>query len=104
MTMKQMATELANPPNGALARMKTRATGATLPTVAQVCGDGLTDIAVFRPSTGTWMIKDQYIQTWGAAGDVPVPLDRNGDGRAELGVFRRATFSRPASACSWRNR
>ena len=28
---------------------------------------------------------------WGAAGDVPVAMDRSGDGIAELGVFRRAT-------------
>ena len=30
-------------------------------------------------------------QSWGLPGDVPVPLDRDGDGRVELGVFRRAT-------------
>ena len=46
---------------------------------------------MFRPATGTWLVKDQYTQVWGAAGDVPVPIDRNGDGVAELGVFRRAT-------------
>jgi hypothetical protein len=50
--MKEMATELANPPNGALARMKTPATGAMWPTVTQVCGDGLADIGRQRHGCG----------------------------------------------------
>jgi len=46
--MKEMATELANPPNGALARMKTRRLEQTRPAVMQVCGDGFADIGRSR--------------------------------------------------------
>ena len=51
-------------------------------------GDGTADIAVFRRTTGTWLVKDQLVAQWGITGDVPVTLDRDGDGRVELGVYR----------------
>jgi hypothetical protein len=55
-----------------------------------------TDIAYFRPSTGTWFISSTpytqtqiYTQTrWGNAGDIPVPYDYDGDGKSDLAVFR----------------
>ena len=55
-------------------------------------GDGKADIAVFRPSNGTWFIK--YSGTtpagiqWGNGLDVPVPGDYDGDGRTDIAVFR----------------
>ena len=59
-------------------------------------GDGQTDRALFRPSTGEWRI--QYyrtngvaIYTWGQAGDIPVPGDYNGDGQFDRAVFRPST-------------
>ncbi|MDA8440185.1 MAG: VCBS repeat-containing protein, partial [Propionibacterium sp.] len=63
-------------------------------------GDGLTDIGVFRPSTGYWYgltSNDGYAAAsyqsaqWGALDDVPVPGDYNGDGKAEVAVYRPST-------------
>jgi hypothetical protein len=35
-------------------------------------GNGTTDLAVWRPSNGTWYVRNQAITQWGEAGDVPV--------------------------------
>ena len=32
-------------------------------------GDGKAEIAVFRPSTGHWYIRDRFNRSWGLAGD-----------------------------------
>jgi hypothetical protein len=53
-------------------------------------GDCRTDVAVYRPSTGRWYIRDQYSTYYGASGDVPVPGDYNGDGLTDIAVYRPA--------------
>src|SRR3712207_6863699 len=55
-----------------------------LPISADYDGDGRTDIAVFRPSSGTWYVRNISVVSWGGApGDVPVARDYDGDGRSE---------------------
>jgi hypothetical protein len=55
--------------------------------------DNATDLTVFRPSDGTWWIRDSYLDSYravkfGISGDQPVPADYDGDGRSDLAVAR----------------
>lgn len=55
-------------------------------------GDGVADISVFRPSTGTWHIRHSNGGTaaiaWGGNGDIPVARDYTGDRVADIAIFR----------------
>jgi len=51
-------------------------------------GDGRTDLAVWRPSSGTWYVRGAAAVQYGARGDLPVAGDFNGDGRTDLAVWR----------------
>jgi spore coat protein A len=59
-------------------------------------GDGITDLAVFRPSTGHWFIDTNrngvtdIAVSFGSNGDIPVPADYDGDGDTDVAVFRRS--------------
>ncbi|HLM61389.1 MAG TPA: FG-GAP-like repeat-containing protein [Pyrinomonadaceae bacterium] len=68
-------------------------TAGDKPLLGDFDGDGRLDPAVFRPSTGTWIILqssiNQITQTnFGLSTDIAVPADYDGDGRANIAVFR----------------
>ena len=56
-------------------------------------GDGKTDLAVFRPSSGVWYILESQTNSvravqFGVDGDIPLAEDYDGDGRTDLAVYR----------------
>ena len=51
-------------------------------------GDGVNDVAVFRPGNGMWAVQNVTRAYLGSTGDEPVPGDYDGDGRAEMAVYR----------------
>jgi hypothetical protein len=60
-------------------------------------GDGKTDPAFFRPSTGQWQIlysgtnfSTSSAASFGVTGDIPIPGDYDGDGKTDLAVFHPA--------------
>ncbi len=54
--------------------------------------DGRDDIAVFRPSAGSWYVQQStdgfYDVQFGAAGDRIVPADFDGDSKTDIAVYR----------------
>ena len=55
-----------------------------------------TELAIFRPSTGTWWIFNRANNTasaiqWGISGDKPVPADYDYDGVTDIGIYRPST-------------
>jgi len=56
-------------------------------------GDGVTDLAVWRPSEGRWYVwpsggAERFWAQWGEPGDIPVPADYDGDGRTDMALWR----------------
>ena len=62
-----------------------------------VDGDGISDIAVWRSSSGIWYALPSntpgtYTATqWGLPGDKPIPGDYDGDGKTDFAVWRPST-------------
>ncbi len=60
-------------------------------------GDGRTDFAVFRPSTGTWFLNRSTAGTFavqfGISSDRLAPADYDGDGKTDIAVWREASFA-----------
>ena len=65
-------------------------------------GDARSDIAVWRPTGGTWYInRSTYGLTgfaFGQLGDTPVPADYDGDGRTDAAVYRGGAWYRLMSS------
>jgi hypothetical protein len=64
--------------------------------VADFDGDEDTDVSIYRPgrpSPGQWFVEGGPSAFWGTAGDIPVPgdYDGDGDGKADIAVFRPST-------------
>lgn len=56
-------------------------------------GDGFGDIAVYRPSQGTWFILNSsdnsvVFKQFGLSGDIPIDGDFDGDGRNDYAIYR----------------
>jgi len=54
-------------------------------------GDGTSDIAIFRESSGLWAVRGMTRVYFGGAGDLPAPGDYDGDGTTDFGLFRPAS-------------
>ena len=51
-------------------------------------GDGTSDIALFRPSTGLWAVRDLTRVYFGSSIDETAPGDYDGNGITEIALFR----------------
>ncbi len=54
-------------------------------------GDGISDIGIFRESSGLWAIRGQTRSYFGGSGDEPVPADYDGDSTTEIAIFRESS-------------
>jgi len=71
----------------------TATTKTALAVVADFDGDSKTDISVYRPSDGLWVvlksgIGQAAVQQWGVTGDTQVAGDYDGDSKIDYAVYR----------------
>ena len=60
------------------------------PQGADFSGDALSEPAVYRPSTGEWLLAPGTV-SWGLSTDTPVPDDYDGDGKTDPAIYRPST-------------
>ncbi|MCA1684343.1 MAG: Ig-like domain repeat protein, partial [Actinobacteria bacterium] len=65
--------------------------GTTHRAPADFNGDGVTDVSVFRPSTGQWLVRGISDTIYGASGDIPVPGNYNADNTTDIALYRPST-------------
>ena len=56
-------------------------------------GDGKSDIAIFRPSSGLWAVRGITRVYWGSSGDIPVPMNllTPNSSKTDIAIFRPST-------------
>ncbi len=67
------------------------------PVVVDYDGDGRSDLAVFRPSTGFWYILRSsdgsfFAMQFGVETDILAPGDFDGDGKTDVAVYRAGAW------------
>lgn len=63
-----------------------------------------TDLAIFRQSNGTWWILNGISGSlsggyWGTSGDITIPADFDGDGKADIAIYRPDNPNTPENEC-----
>ncbi len=87
-----LATWYTQPLTGGVVNFQLGSTG-DIPVPGDYTGDETSDVAVFRPSNGTWYtstnpVNNYNAQRWGTTGDIPVQGDYDRDGITDLAIFR----------------
>ncbi len=62
--------------------------GIRVSRVGDYDGDGTSEIALFRPSSGLWLIRGLTRVYFGSSNDEVVPRDYSGDGTWDLAIYR----------------
>lgn len=67
-----------------------------VPVPGDFTGDGRTEMNLYRPSTGQWLIANAAtgvyeVRTLGQPGDIAVPADYDGDGKTDIAVWTPST-------------
>jgi putative transposon-encoded protein len=86
-------------PNGGGADVSTSFGGSSDSVVpGDYDGDGITDLAFFRPLEGNWYMRpsrggNDVVTSFGVNTDRPVPADYDGDGKTDVAVFRPSVLT-----------